>query len=78
MRAKLRTARERKNISVADFAKELKISASFYYKIEKGIRNPTIELAKVIADKLGKTVDELFFADKLDEPSKELDQAANQ
>ena len=61
MRAKLRAAREKMNISVADFSKELNISASFYYKIEKGIRNPTIELAKAIADRLGETVDGLFF-----------------
>lgn len=47
-------------------AKRLNISASFYYKIERGTRNPTIELAKAIANILDKTVDELFFANDLD------------
>lgn len=78
MRAKLRAAREKQNIAVADFAKELNISASFYYKIEKGIRNPTIELAKAIADRLGETVDGLFFADGMDNSSNTLNQASNQ
>ncbi|MGG1598522.1 helix-turn-helix transcriptional regulator [Paenibacillus naphthalenovorans] len=70
MRTVLREARKNKNMSVEDIATEVEISASFYYKIEAGIRNPTIDLAKKIADLLGRTVDELFFAPQLDEMSK--------
>lgn len=69
MREKLREARKAKNLSVREMSKMLNISASFYYKIEQGIRNPTISLAKVIADKLGSTIEELFYAQDLDESS---------
>ncbi|GAB6159370.1 hypothetical protein JCM39194_25710 [Desulfotomaculum varum] len=69
MRTILKNARIDKGYSVSQFAELLEISASFYYKIEKGIRNPTIELAKKIANLLGKTVDEIFFNSQLDESS---------
>lgn len=72
MRTKLREARLCKGYGVNDIAKELGISESFYYKIEQGIRNPTIRLAKEIADLLDSTVDELFFAKTLDESSKNI------
>ncbi|WP_242826062.1 helix-turn-helix transcriptional regulator [Desulfurispora thermophila] len=41
---------------------KLNISTSLYYKIEQGVRNPSLLLAKAIADSLGSTVDELFCA----------------
>lgn len=69
MRNNLREARKAKNISVQKMSTMLNISASFYYKIEQGIRNPTISLAKAIARKLGSTVDELFCAENLDDSS---------
>lgn len=69
MRNKLREARKAKNISVQKMSTMLNISASFYYKIEQGIRNPTISLAKAIAYKLGSTVDELFCTENLDDSS---------
>jgi len=73
MRSKLREARKAKNVSVQKMSIMLNISASFYYKIyykiEQGIRNPTISLAKAIADKLDSTIDELFCAENLDELS---------
>ena len=36
-----------------------------YYNIEKGTKNPTVGEALVIAEILGRTVEELFFEDKL-------------
>lgn len=69
MRTVLKEARKKKGLTVPDVAGKLGISASFYYKIEQGVRNPTIELAKQIADSLGSTVDDLFFADELDDSS---------
>lgn len=56
---------------VEKIADELGISASYFYKIEKGTRKPGITLAKKIADKLGTTVDNLFFNHNLDETSNE-------
>lgn len=58
--------------SVPEFAALLDISTSFYYKIERGTRNPTIELAKKIADLLDDTVDNLFCAHELDDSSNNL------
>ncbi|ABO49453.1 transcriptional regulator, XRE family [Desulforamulus reducens MI-1] len=69
MRNLLKKARIEKGYSVSRFAILLGISESFYYKIEKGVRNPTIELAKKIAILLDKTVDEIFFNPQLDETS---------
>lgn len=60
LREKLVTARKERNLSVADIAELLGISGSFYYKIEAGTRNPTLELASRIADIFNMTVDELF------------------
>ena len=61
MRTRLKETRKAKGLTVADMAARLKVSRSFYYKIEAGIRNPTIDTAKEIADMLVSTVDELFF-----------------
>lgn len=61
MRKMLICTRKQKGLTVDKIASDLGISASFYYKIEKGVRNPTITLAKRIAQIFGKTVDELFF-----------------
>ena len=66
MRTRLKETRKAKGLTVADMAARLKVSRSFYYKIEAGTRNPTIDTAKQIADTLGSTVDELFFNPRLD------------
>ena len=71
MRIKLKEARIKKNIEVKEIARKLRISESFYYKIEQGKRNPAINLAKDIADLLGSTVDDIFFDSNLDNSSKE-------
>ena len=56
---------------VEKLSKLLGISASYYYKIEQGTRTPGIVLAKKIANALGKTVDEIFFSQEMDETSNE-------
>lgn len=70
MREALKKARKAKGYTVEDVAKLVDISASFYYKLEKGIRDPIMEKAKRIADLLGGTVDDLFFVKKMDKTSK--------
>lgn len=54
---------------VSDFAELLSISASHYYKIESGIRNPNFELAAKIAQTLDSDVNTLFFDHRLDKTS---------
>lgn len=76
MRKKLKETRIRKNIEVKEIAQKLGISESYYYKIEQGRRNPTINLAKKIVDLLGGTIEEIFFDSELDETSKETKETA--
>ena len=73
MRTLLIEKRKAKDLTVADMAKLLDKSRSFYYKIEAGIRNPNITTAKQIADIVGGTVDELFFDNNLDNSSSDGD-----
>jgi len=69
VRVKLIQTRKDAGLTVADMATKFGISKSFYYKIEAGVRNPTITLANEIALLFGKTVDDLFFNNQLDESS---------
>lgn len=72
MRNNLRKVRLRSGYSdVNKLASKIGISASYYYKIEQGIRTPGIDLAKKIADILNETVDDLFFNPDLDTSSNE-------
>jgi|Wag4MinimDraft_11_1082651.scaffolds.fasta_scaffold15304_2 putative transcriptional regulator len=68
-REKLREIRKRSGLSVKDIAKSIGISTSHYYKIEEGIRNPTLKVAKKIAEMLDKNIDEIFFGEVLDDSS---------
>lgn len=69
MRKNLKNTRMKKQFTVAQIAKLANISSSFYYKIESGLRNPTMSLAKRISDILEKDINHLFFNDNLDEMS---------
>jgi len=74
MRDFLISVRKQKGKTVDELASKLGISASFYYKIEQGVRNPTIHLAKRIAEIFDSTVDELFFTDEIEDmPSNGID-----
>lgn len=68
----LKAARINKGIEVEEISQKLKISSSYYYKIERGVRKPNIYLAKSIAELLGGTVDEIFFGNDLDVLSNRL------
>jgi len=61
LRVELKKSRLEKRLSVPKTARIFKISSSFYYKIESGIRNPSIKLAKDIADYFEKDMKELFL-----------------
>lgn len=58
---RLKHCRLKKGMDVCNIAEELKISASYYYKIEQGTRTPSIILAKKISSILEKDLDYLFF-----------------
>lgn len=70
MRNKMKKLREERDLSVSEIAEFLSISASHYYKIESGIRNPNFILAGKIAKFFNSNVDDLFFNKELDEMSK--------
>ncbi|ADL67848.1 helix-turn-helix transcriptional regulator [Thermoanaerobacterium thermosaccharolyticum] len=57
---KLIQERKKQKLTQKDIANILEISLSYYSAIERGIRNPTLELAKKIAELFNKTIEELF------------------
>lgn len=69
MRKNLRKCRLNKKLSVEDISQVLNISKSYYYKIESGLRNPTMVLAKQIANLLEEDIESLFFNNNLDKMS---------
>lgn len=76
MRYQLKNLRIEKGFKVEDMAAIVGISTSHYYKIEQGSRNPTMAVARKIANTLNSTVDALFFASALDDSSKEASAGA--
>ena len=69
MRKALEKARIIKMFSVEEIAEMVKVSPSTWYKWEAGTRDPSLKNAQKIVDFLGETVEELFFANKLDKMS---------
>lgn len=69
MRIKLKNSRLRKGFSVDELATMVNISPSYLYKIESGLRNPSINLARDIAIILKEDMEELFFSNEMDETS---------
>ncbi len=72
MRLYLKGLRIQSDLTVSEMAEKLGVSESFYYKIESGVRNPTISLAKQICDILGGNVERIFFAHNMDDVSKNI------
>lgn len=61
----LQKLRKEKNLTQQEVAKELGVATVFYGMIERGERNPTLELARKIAILFNSTIDEIFFNKKL-------------
>lgn len=57
---KLRAAIDEKNITIERLSEETGITTRHIYYIMNGEKNPTLPVAKKIAETLGKTIDELF------------------
>lgn len=61
---KLKSARAAKDMSQDDLAKACGVSRQTINAIEKGDYNPTINLCINICKVLGKTLDEIFWAEE--------------
>ena len=58
----LKQFRKSLNLQQKEIAKEIGVSASFYYKIESGQRNPSFEFLRLLKDKFPCVdIDEMFF-----------------
>lgn len=64
MRLRLIKLRKDRGITQQQASETLGITRSFYGMIETGNRNPTLDLAKKIADLFQVDIEELFFDDK--------------
>ena len=60
-RAKLKELRVNNNLFQRDIANLLGISTSYYSSIERGKRNPTLNLAKRTADLFGESIENIFY-----------------
>ena len=55
--------RKNKNLTLSEFANQIGISASFYYKIEEGYRRPSFQFLEKLKNTYPEIViDEMFFA----------------
>lgn len=63
MRKILLKKRKEKDLTQQEVADALDITRAYYGHIETGARNPTLKLAKKIADFYDEDVETLFFAD---------------
>lgn len=61
---KLKSARAALDLSQQDLADKVGVSRQTINAIEKGDYNPTINLCRAICKVLGKTLDEIFWADE--------------
>lgn len=57
----LKALREEAGITQVDLAKSLNISSDYLSMIERGVRTPSFNLSKGIADYFNTTVDYIFF-----------------
>lgn len=60
-RQKLINLRKKLNLKQKDVANSIGITASYYGMIEIGVRNPSLDLAKKIAEFFGENMENIFF-----------------
>jgi len=68
----LQEFREKKNLTTLEMANLLSVSESYYYKIEKGWRNPSFNFITKFKGEFDVNVDLIFFKSERDELSREL------
>jgi len=61
-RSKLADIRIAKGLFQKDVAQAANVTRAFYTQIENGIRIPSMPVAKAMADALGLSLDEFFYA----------------
>ena len=59
----IRRIRENKNLTQAYVAKQVGISAAMLCQIERGTKNPSLQVGKEIADVLGCSLERLLVAE---------------
>ncbi len=60
-RVKLKQLRINNDLFQKDIANLLGISTSYYSSIERGKRNPTLNLAKKTVDLFGESIENIFY-----------------
>ena len=63
----IKAARAQKDMTQKDLAQAVGVSRQTINAIEQGEYNPTIKLCRAICRALGKTLDELFWEDDINE-----------
>lgn len=64
MKNKVKEFRKEFKLSQDEFAKAIRVSRQTVSSIETGKYNPSLELAFIIADFFGKTVEEVFIHER--------------
>lgn len=67
LRNALRRARRMADLTQAQLAQRIGISRYTYIKIEKGQQEPSLTLARAIANALGTTIDSVFLPSSVQE-----------
>lgn len=64
MKNRVEELRKERGISQCEFARAIRVSRQTVSSIETGKYNPSLELAFVIADYFGKTIEEIFLYER--------------
>ena len=70
MENKVEKLRKALGLNQEDFAKSVRVSRQTVSAIETGKYNPSLELAFIIADFFGKTIEEIFIYERKDKDEK--------
>ncbi len=70
MNSKIKHFRENLGLTPEDMAEKLEISASYYYKLESGLRTPSFKVLQKYKAAFGANLDSIFFEQNVDESSK--------
>lgn len=71
MENKVGLLRKEKGLSQEEFAKIIRVSRQTISSIETGKYNPSLELAFIISDFFGKTIEEIFIYERSNNYEKE-------
>lgn len=72
MKNRVEELRKEMGMNQEDFARAIRVSRQTVSSIENGKYNPSLELAFVIADFFGRTIEEIFIHERSERNEKEL------